>query len=190
MKRQSIFVVVALAAAALAATGCSRTATNTNNANTTTNTSSTTNTSNTQTTNTATPPSTSSSMSPAAVMQASFDAVKRKDVAGFKKTLASADLKEMEEMFAKDGKTVDDFLKGLMELPSEMMPDKLETRNEKIEGDKASIEYKQRDGSWKTTYLVKEGGEWKMKQHSETGEESGGAKDSGGTANDNHNMQK
>jgi ABC-type transport system substrate-binding protein len=190
MKRQSIFVVVALAAIALAATGCSKTATNANNANATSNTSSASNTSNTQTTNTATPPSTSSSTSPSAVMQASFDAVKRKDVAGFKKTLASADLKEMEEIFAKDGKTVDDFLKDLMELPSEMMPDKLETRNEKIEGDTASLEYKQRDGSWKKTYLVKEGGEWKMKQHGDTGEEANGAKDSGGMTNDNHNMQQ
>ena len=183
MKRQSISVVVALAAIAFSAAGCSRTATNTNNANTSTNTSTT------QTTNTVTPSSTSSSTSPTAVMQASFNAVKNKDVAGFKKTLSSADLKEMDAMFAKNGKTVDDFLKEMMELPSDMMPATLDTRNEKIDGDQATVEYKQKDGSWKTNYFVKEGGEWKMKQHSETAEQSDDGKESGGLTNDSNKTE-
>jgi hypothetical protein len=184
MKRQSIalVVVVALAAIAVAATGCSKTSTNTSNTNTATNTSST------RTTNTTTQTATPSSTSPTGVMQASFNAVKNKDVAGFKKTLSSADLKEMEAIFAKDGKTVDGFLKEMMELPSDMMPATLETRNEKIDGDKATLEYKQRDGSWKTTHLVKEDGEWKMKRVAADDEQSGDGKDSAG-ANDNHNME-
>ena len=185
MKRQSIFVVVALAAIALAAAGCSRTATNANNANASSNTSSTTT---TTTTNTATTATTPAAGSPTAVMKESFNAVKNKDVAGFKKTLASADLKEMEEIFAKNGKTVDDFLKEMMELPSDMMPATLETRNEKIDGDKATVEYKQRDGSWKTNYFIKEGGEWKMKENKGKDESSDAGKDSGEMSNDNHKM--
>lgn len=174
-KRQSILVIAALAAVALAATACSKTATNTNNTNTSTNTSST-NTTNASATNTNS--TSSSSTSPTAVMQASFNAAKNKDVPGFKKTIASADLKEMDAAFSKDGKNADEFLKEMMSSPDNSMPATLETRNEKINGDKATIEYKQKDGSWKTAYLIKEGGEWKMKMGADKDEDTAG-KDSG-----------
>ncbi|HEV7844374.1 MAG TPA: hypothetical protein VGO69_11805 [Pyrinomonadaceae bacterium] len=179
MKRQSTLLIAVLAACAIFATACSKTTTNTNNANTSTNTSS-------KATNTTTTSSTQASGSPTAVTQASFDAFKKKDVAGFKKTISSADLKSLEEVMAtaKDGKNVDDFLKELMESPDSSMPDTFETRNEKIDGDKATVQYKDKDGGWKTMYLVKEGSEWKMKMGGEdenppAKKESGGMDDTG-----------
>jgi hypothetical protein len=178
MKRQHTLLIVALAAFAIIATACSKPATNvnsTNNANSTTN-------SSTKTANTTPAASAPASGSPTAAMQASFDAAKRKDVAGFKKSISSADLKSLEEVMAKskDGQSVDDFLKELMESPDSSMPDTLETRNEKINGDKASVEYKDKDGKWKTAHLIKEGSDWKMMMGDDSGEESSTQKEPGG----------
>ena len=39
---------------------------------------------------------------------------------------------------------------------------KIDVLSEKIEGDKATISYKENDGSEKTANLVKENGEWKL----------------------------
>lgn len=165
-KRQNILLPVALLAIALAATACSNTATNTSNANTSTTTSNTgtTNTSTTTTnTSTSTPTGTSTSTSPTAVMTSAFDASKKRDVAGFKKAVSSADLKDLDEMVKRSGGSVDDFLKEMMSDPDATMPASLETRNEKIDGEKATVEYKNKSGEWKTAHFIKEGGEWKMK---------------------------
>jgi hypothetical protein len=169
-KRQSTLLIVALAAIALAAAGCSKTATNTSNANTSTNTSNT-KTTNTSTSNTTTTP-TSTSGSPTAVITSAFDASKKKDVAGFKKSISSADLKELDEMVKRSGGSADEFLKEMMADPETTMPASLETRNEKIDGDKATVEYKAKDGTWKTAHFIKEGGEWKMKMGGPSPEQS------------------
>lgn len=158
-KRQSTLLVAALVAIALASAACSKTATNTSNANTSTNT----NTSRTTNANTTTTTPTSTSGSPTAVITSAFDASKKKDVAGFKKHVSSVDLKELDEMVKKSGGSADDFLKEMMADPETTMPANLETRNEKIDGDKATVEYKSKAGEWKTAHFVKEGGEWKMK---------------------------
>lgn len=160
-KRQNILLPVALLAIALAATGCSNTTTNTSNANTSTSTSNT-GTTNTSTTTTNTSINTSTSTSPTAVMTAAFDASKKRDVAGFKKAVSSADLKDLDEMVKRSGGSVDDFLKEMMSDPDATMPASLETRNEKINGEKATVEYKNKAGEWKTAHFIKEGGEWKM----------------------------
>lgn len=173
-KRQSTLLVAALAAIALASAACSKTATNTNNANTSTNTSNT----RTTSTNTTTTTPTSSSASPTAVITSAFDASKKKDVAGFKKSFSSADLKELDEMVKKSGSSADEFLKERMADPETTMPASLETRNEKIDGDKATVEYKGKDGTWKTAHFVKEGGEWKMKMGSPSAEQPADNKNS------------
>jgi hypothetical protein len=158
-RRRSILLGAALlAAVTFGLAACSKTATNSNNSNATTNTT------NTGTANsTTTPTTTSNASSPTDVLKQSYDAAKRKDVAGFKKTIASADLKQIEEILKRSGKTLDDSFREQLEHPDAPMPDTLETRDEKINGDKATVEYKNVQGTWKTASLIKENGEWKIK---------------------------
>lgn len=171
MKRHSHLIIVALAAIALAA--CSRTATNSNNANTV-NGNSASSTSSTSSTS-------SSSRSPEALLKASFDAAKRKDVEGFKKTIASADLRALDAALKKSGQNLDDLMKQQLERPETPMPESLETRNEKIEGERATVEYKDVRGTWKTANFIKEGGEWKIKLDDVKAEEPGAKTESGNT---------
>jgi hypothetical protein len=186
MKRHVILIVVALAAIAFAA--CSKTATNTNNANTSSNTS-TTNTTNTSNTNTTTSTSLTTPTSPTDILLAAFDAAKKKDVAGFKKHLSPVDLEELGKILEKSGKSADDFLKEMVSSPDNTMPDTLETRNEKIDGEKASVEYKGKDGEWKTAHFAKEGGGWKWKLGNPESKDSGSMKGSDGMNNDNQGME-
>lgn len=184
MKRHGILIVVVLAAIALAA-ACSKTATNTNNTNTSSNTSS--NTSTTSTTNTAST-SNATSKSPTDVILAAFDASKNKDVAGFKKTLSSSDIKELDEMTKRSGGSVDDFLKEIMGSPETTMPQTLETRDEKIDGDTATVEFKDKSGDWKTAYFIKEGAEWKMNLGKPSDKSPDSKKEPAGT-NNNQGME-
>jgi hypothetical protein len=156
--RPSILLAAAFCAIALI-TACSKPATTGNGSNT-----GATNTANTRTSNTTTTTTnTSSSSSPSDVLKASFNAAKNQDVAAFKKSIASADMQELEAAVRKGGQDLDDLLKKQLEKPETPMPDSLETRNEKIDGDKATVEYKDVKGTWKTARFVKEGGEWKIK---------------------------
>jgi hypothetical protein len=189
-KRQNILLPVALVAIALIATACAKTTTNANNANTSTTTSNTgtTNTTNTTATTTNTSTNTSTGTSPAAVIAKAFDASKNRDVAGFKKAVSSVDLKELDEMVKKGGGSVDDFLKEMMSDPDATMPASLETRNEKIDGDKATIEYKSKAGEWKTAHFIKEGGEWKMRMGNPSSEQP--AADNNSVETDDHGGSK
>lgn len=175
MKKHSILLVAALVAIALAATACSKTETNANNSNSTTNTSKSSNT--TTTTNTSTPTATGAS-TPTGAFKAIYEAAKNKDVAGFKKNLASADIKSLEEITKTDGKSADDFLKEMLNSPESKIPPTLETRNEKIDGDKATLESKKQNGDWETIYLIKEGGEWKVRMAGDKDEAAGEPKKS------------
>ena len=69
----------------------------------------------------------------------------------------------MLERRAKDlDRTLDQYIKLDMEKPTRTLPDKLETRNEKIEGDRATLEVKNIEGGWNTVPFVKEDGQWKV----------------------------
>ena len=101
--------------------------------------------------------------SPTATFKAYFDATQKKDAEGMKKTLSKGTL-EMLEGFAKmQNKSLDEALKsGLASnnQQSEKMP---ETRNEKIEGDKATLEVQDaKTGKWESLPFVKEDGAWKI----------------------------
>jgi hypothetical protein len=180
MKRQqSILAMMTLAALALVGAACSKTATNSNNANTSVNTSNTTANTTTTTTNTAnttantstpTPPSTANS-SPMATFRAVYDAFRNKDAAALKKTMASADLKALEERSKKNGESADGFLKMLVESPDTTPPAVLEMRNEKINGDKATVEVKDEKGNWDKISFLKEGDEWKVVMFGEDADE-------------------
>lgn len=100
--------------------------------------------------------------SPTATLKAFYDATQKKDAEGIKKTLSKGTI-EMLEGFAKaQNKTLDDTLKeGLTKDTSgEKLP---ESRNEKIDGDKATLEVKNdKTGQWETVPFVKEDGMWKI----------------------------
>ena len=97
--------------------------------------------------------------SPAATARAFNEAIKNKDVAGFKRTINEADLKVREGVAFSRNMSVDEYLK--QELASmKWAGDIQETRNEVISGEKATVEVKI-NGEWQTWVFVKENGEWK-----------------------------
>jgi hypothetical protein len=100
--------------------------------------------------------------SPTNTLKAFYEATQKKDAEGIKKTLSKGTL-EMLEGFAKaQGKSLDESLKS--GLASETKDDKMpETRNEKIDGDKATVEVKNdKTNQWETVPFVKEDGSWKI----------------------------
>jgi hypothetical protein len=83
----------------------------------------------------------------------------KKDVNGLKRVM-SKDVLEFFEMMAKEEKkTVDEEISEMFNQPQGKTPD---SRNEKITGNTASVEYRNPDGEWRTMDFVKEGADWKM----------------------------
>ena len=85
--------------------------------------------------------------------------LKDKDPEKVKNFLSKNSLKMLEGGAKANNQTVDEFIKSGK--ASEGMKEIEEYRNEKIEGDTASVETKH-DGKWETIYLVKEDGAWKV----------------------------
>lgn len=124
---------------------------------------STTNTNNNTNSNTATPSPTKAAVlvdlsSPKATLTAFVDAVKKKDITLIKATLSKSALSVAKETGGGDAdKAIDEALnqnKG-------GFPNSIETKDEKIEGDKATLQAKDADGKWIEAKFVKEGTEWK-----------------------------
>lgn len=120
--------------------------------------------SNTTGTNTSSSTSTSSTAldSPTAAYKAAYEAAKKKDVAGVKATLSKAAMTEFEKLAQAENKSVDEVIKEGMDDPEEALPNTIEVRNEKIDGDKATLECKDAKGAWEKVSFVKEGGSWKL----------------------------
>lgn len=99
--------------------------------------------------------------SPTATFKKFFEASKKKDVAGIRKTLSKGSLEMFDKVAKEQNKTTDDMLKDVdKDSKSEAMP---ETRNEKIDGDTATLEVKnEKTGKWDSLPFVKEDGEWKI----------------------------
>ena len=102
-----------------------------------------------------------SGSTPTATFKAFYEASKKKDVAGMKKTLSKGTLDMFDKLAKEQNKTTDDMLKDVdKDDKSEKMP---ETRNEKINGDTATIEVKnEKTNKWDPLPFVKENGEWKI----------------------------
>jgi hypothetical protein len=98
--------------------------------------------------------------SPTEVMKALNEASKTKDVAGIKNSVSRGTLSLIEESAKAQNITVDEALTkdngaNFKELP--------EMRNEKIEGDTATIELKNAtNNDWETVPFVKEDGVWRL----------------------------
>jgi len=102
-----------------------------------------------------------SGSTPTATFKAFYEASKKKDVAGMKKTLSKGTLDMFDKLAKEQNKTTDDMLKDVdKDDKSEKMP---ETRNEKINGDTATFEVKnEKTNKWDPLPFVKENGEWKI----------------------------
>ena len=103
------------------------------------------------------------SSSPTATFKSYFEAQRKKDIAGIKKTLSKSSLDMMEKAAKEQNKTVDKALTEGLDNPA-MKSDKTpDTRNEKIDGNNATLEVQnEQTKNWDKVYFVKEDGEWKI----------------------------
>jgi len=98
--------------------------------------------------------------SPTEVMKALNEASKTKDVAGIKNSVSKGTLGLIEESAKAQNITVDEALKKDNGAPFKDLP---EMRNEKIEGDTATVELKNATtNDWETVPFVKEDGVWRL----------------------------
>ena len=102
--------------------------------------------------------------SPTASFKALYEATKKKDVPAMKKRFSKGTLQMMEGFAKMQNKSLDDMLSAdSMDDPATKSATMPETRNEKIEGDNATLEVKdEKSGKWITIPFVKEEGEWKF----------------------------
>jgi len=87
-------------------------------------------------------------------------AIKRKDTAAMKLLLSEATIKMNEQEAKAQGVPVDDIVKReTLFIESQKS---VEYRDERIDGDKATLQVKNSFGSWETVPFVRENGEWKI----------------------------
>jgi PBP1b-binding outer membrane lipoprotein LpoB len=105
----------------------------------------------------------SDSNSPSAVTKRFVESMRQKDVKTFKSLLSKKSIATVEKDAKEVGISTDEMLAKTLEqdlVPSG--PNALETRNEKISGDTATVEFKQGNGKWSQNELVREDGNWKV----------------------------
>ena len=102
----------------------------------------------------------SESASPLKTLQTYQKAMKAKDTTTMKLLLTSESLKMLEQEAKSQGATVDDVVKRET-LFSESQKT-VEFRNEKIDGEIATIEVKNTFGQWDTVPFRREDGQWKI----------------------------
>jgi len=87
-------------------------------------------------------------------------AQKKKDTTTMKLLLTSETLKAHEQEAKAMGTTVDDIIKRESIVGESQTA--VEFRNEKIDGERATLEVKNSFGSWEKIFFLLEGGEWKI----------------------------
>jgi hypothetical protein len=103
--------------------------------------------------------STGSLATPTEAYKTAYAARKNKDIPGLKRVLSKDVLGFIGMMSEAQQKTLDDGLRQMTETPQAATD---ESRNEKINGNRATIEYPDENGKWKTLDFVKEGSDWKL----------------------------
>ena len=96
---------------------------------------------------------------PVETFQTYVKAFKKKDLTTMKLLLSSDTIKMHEQEAKAEGVALDDIVKRDTLLDEGQMT--VEYRNEKIEGNKATLEYKD-SNSWQMLQFVREQGEWKI----------------------------
>jgi hypothetical protein len=101
--------------------------------------------------------------SPTATFKAFFEAQKKKDAAGVKKTLSKASLEMMEKAAKAQNKSLDEAMTEGFKSPGAKTDKMPEVRNEAIDGNNATLEVQDEDTKkWQKMYFVKEDGDWKI----------------------------
>lgn len=98
--------------------------------------------------------------SPVETLKAYTIAVKKKDATTMKLLLSEGTLKIHQQEAQAQGLTLDDIVLRQTLFPADQRV--FDYKNEKIEGDKASVEVKNNFGGWDMIYLVREEGIWKI----------------------------
>jgi hypothetical protein len=88
-----------------------------------------------------------------------YDYRQKKDIEGLKKVMSKDILGFFTDMGKSDNKTADDMLRDMCNAPQAATA---EARNEKIDGDHATVEYLDDKGGWATMDFEKVGSEWKL----------------------------
>lgn len=102
---------------------------------------------------------TGSLATPTEAYKTAFALRQKRDAQGLKKVLSKEILEFFTEMGKLEKKSLDEMIKDLAEKPQAGAP---ETRNEKIDGDRAMLEFKDDKGEWQQMDFVKEDGGWKL----------------------------
>ncbi len=133
---------------------------------------------------TSTPTTTANAATPTEAFQLYFEAVKRNDGAAVKSLFSRATIKMLEDRAAKTKKSFDDvFNEGFEDAKRDAQTSTYETSNEKINGDRATLDVKDSKRSTPITLnFVREGGGWKLSFVDEGGDDAGG--DDGGGDHD------
>lgn len=108
---------------------------------------------------TSAPPNGGSLATPTEAYKTGYAARQTKDLATLKRVLSKDALQFLTDVGKEEQKTLDDQLRTLAERPQAATA---ETRNEKINGDRASLEYLNEKGKWASMEFVKEGNDWKI----------------------------
>jgi len=98
--------------------------------------------------------------SPLESFKAYVNAVKQKDTTRMKLLLSSESIRMHEQEAKSQNLTLDDIVRRETLFTEGQKT--VEFRNQKIEGDKATLEVKNSFGSWETVPFVREGDEWKI----------------------------
>lgn len=96
---------------------------------------------------------------PAEAYRTAYAIREKKDVAGMKKIMAKDVIEFLTMMAEVEKKTLDEEIAQMFDTPQAKTA---ETRNEKINGNRATIEYLDETGQWDTMDFMKEGDEWKL----------------------------
>ena len=101
---------------------------------------------------------------PTQTFQTFYNAVKSKDTKTIKSLMQSKELAGIEKEMKVKNKSVEDWLTENMNEMASDLPEKMpETRNEKIEGDEATLEAKDaKQDKWRTVSFKKESDGWKI----------------------------
>jgi hypothetical protein len=96
---------------------------------------------------------------PTEAYKTGYFARKNKDIATLKKVMSKDALAFLTDIGKIDNKTLDQMLKEMTEKPQASSP---ETRNEKINGNRATLEYLDEKGKWVVMDFGKDGNDWKI----------------------------
>jgi predicted lipid-binding transport protein (Tim44 family) len=98
---------------------------------------------------------------PTEAFKSFYEAAKNKDVATLKKLMSKETIAGMEKEAKDENKSLDDFLAE--ESQKGLPPAAPQTGEEKIDGDKATLQFKsEKSTNWSTASFVKEDGDWKV----------------------------